>query len=175
MSRLGSPNKDKKVVRDLAAAHGVDVIEMRILLLKDCMKSVQSELGRPRSRRSKVFFQAEEMANKHLTELTPYLHGKLSNITVADETPRITVIRGPEAISDTQAWLANYGPGRDVAVNDRPAVPFVRNLRESLDTAEALGINDASAIVNEAQKRTTETNSEDVITSWDRKFLKGYD
>ena len=86
-SRAGSPNKDKKAVRDLAAQHGVDVIVMRIMLLKDCFKTIENEIGKPRSRRSKQFFQAEEMANKHLTELTPYMHGKLSNVTVTDETP----------------------------------------------------------------------------------------
>jgi hypothetical protein len=33
---------------------------------------------------------------------------KLSNVTVTDETPRITVIRAPETISDSQAWLQKY-------------------------------------------------------------------
>lgn len=172
-SRAGRPNKDKQVVRDLAAQHGVDVIEMRIMLLKDCFKTIKNEIGKPRSRRSKQYFQAEEMGNKHLTELTPYLHGKLANVSVDAEVSHIaTVIRAPEAIPDSKAWLEKYGPKRDDAVN--AVLPFVKNLRDSASDADKLGIDDANAILNEAKRRTQE-EPDDVIGRNDRKFLKGYD
>jgi len=154
-SRLGRPNKDKQAVRDLAAAHGVDVIEMRILLLKDSWKTVENEFGKPRSRRSKQYFAAVAETDKHLAELTPYLHGKLSNVTVDNESSlRLMVIRAPEVVATSQAWLEKYGPKRDDVVNDRPTLPFVKNSRASLDTATAVGIDDAGEIVNEAIKQT---------------------
>jgi hypothetical protein len=120
-SRAGSPNKDKTALRELAAQHGVDPIEMRMILVKDLWKACQNELERPRSRRSKQYFQAEIQLDKFLAELTPYLHGKLSNVTVADETPRITVIRAPEPISDSQKWLEECRPQNfNRAINERP-------------------------------------------------------
>jgi hypothetical protein len=156
-SRLGSPNRDKKAVRDLAAEHGVDVIEMRIMLLKDCFKSIENEIGKPRSRRSKQFFQAEEMANKHLSELTPYLHGKLSNVTVTDETPRLTVIRAPETVGSSTAWLDKFAPKIDATINDRqaiPPIPFARSLANTMDMADELGIDDVGEIVGQATRFT---------------------
>jgi hypothetical protein len=172
-SRKGIPNKDKAAVRDLAAQHGVDVIEMRTLLLKDCWKSIQLEIGKPRSRRSKRYLQAEEMANKHLTELTPYLHGKLSNIQLEGEITHIpTVIRAPATIANSQAWLTAYGPRRDGPVND---IPFAKSLKTSLDTADSLGITDPKTIVQQAQQSTDDDDDDDLVKRWDKKYLRGID
>jgi len=172
-SRRGSPNKDKAALRDMAEMHGVDVIEMRMLLLKDCFKTIENEIGKPRSRRSKQYLKAEELAHKHLEALTPYLHGKLANVTVDAEVLHIpTVIRAPETISVTQEWLAKYGPPKD-AVNEPPGLPFANSLKKSLDTAEALGIDDPAEIVEDARKDAAD--DEDVFTRTNRKYLKGYD
>jgi len=40
----------------------------------------------------------------------PYVRPKYQAITTKDETPRLTVIRAPEVISDTKAWLEKYKP-----------------------------------------------------------------
>jgi hypothetical protein len=169
-SRKGIPNKDKQAVRDLAAAHGVDVIEMRLILLKDCWKSIEHEIGKPRSRRSKHYLQAEEMANKHLTELTPYMHGKLSNINLEGQIEHATmVIRAPETIADNKAWLQKYGPKGDPAINEKPQLPFEKSLDKSLNAADALGINDPKKISEEAEKFA----DDDLAKRWNAKFLKG--
>jgi hypothetical protein len=109
-SRLGRPNRDKVALREMAAQHGVDVVEMQVMICADLQKTYNNEKSKPRSRRSKQFFDAEEKLMKVTAELTPYFAGKLSNVTVTDETPRITVIRAPGTISDGQAWLEKYEP-----------------------------------------------------------------
>jgi hypothetical protein len=109
-SRLGSPNKDKQALRDMAALHGVEPLEMQFMIIADLNKTYQNEVGKPRSRRSKQFFEAEAQLSRLLAEVTPYLHGKRANITTVDETPRITVIRAPAAIPDSKEWLEKYRP-----------------------------------------------------------------
>jgi hypothetical protein len=142
-SRVGSPNRDKVALREMAAKHGVDVVEMQIMMIRDLKKTYELEINKPRSRRSKQFFAAETQLAKMLSELTPYFQGKLSNVTVTDETPRLTVVRAPEVISDTQAWLAAYKPKLVDATpaNDRPraASPVIEqalNTLDALDQAE---------------------------------------
>ena len=153
---MGSPNKDKQALRDRAAAHGVDVVEMRIMLLKDAFKTIDNEIGKPRSRRSKHYFAAVAEADKHLSELTPYLHGKLSNVTVADATPRLTVIRAPEVISSGQEWLEKFRPRRGDMANERPpaTLAFAQSLKATLEIADELGISDPQEIVGEEVRLT---------------------
>jgi hypothetical protein len=150
-SRLGRPNKDKQAIRDMAAQHGVDVMEIQMMICADLLKTYSNEASKPRSRRSKRFFEAEEKLMKLTETTTKYFHGPLSNVTITDETPRLTVIRAPEAVASSQDWLAKYGPKRDDMANE---VPFVRNLRLSLNAADDLGIDDAGSIVDEAKKHT---------------------
>jgi hypothetical protein len=156
--KLGSLNKDKRALRDQAASHGVDVVEMRMILLKDCFKTINNEIGRPRSRRTRHYLQAEEMAHKHLDALMPYLHGKLSNVTVTDETPRELVIRAPDKIASTEAWLIAHGPKIDAAI--KPVLPIVRHLSNTLDLADDLGINDPNEVIKETFRRTDVEESE---------------
>jgi len=146
-SRLGSRNKDKQALRDLAAKHGVDVVEMQMMICADLKKTYDNEKSKPRSRRSKQFFEAEDKLIKVTQELTPYVAGKLSNITVTDETPRLTVIRAPEPVGDSQAWLAKFSPNRD-----DNEVPAVRALRVAMDRADQLDVTDPDEIVSEAIK-----------------------
>ena len=150
-SRAGSPNKDKQAVRELAAQHGVEPLEMMFMMIRDLKKTYDNEVGKPRSRRSQQFFAVEDRLSKLLAETVPYLHGKRANITTVDETPRVTVIRAPKPISDTQAWLEEYGPKRD---DTAPVLSFSRNLKQSFDTAEALNVDDANQISIEAKRLT---------------------
>jgi hypothetical protein len=156
-SRLGRPNRDKQVVRELAAQYGVEPLEIQYMMIRDLKKTYDHEINKPRSRRSKQFFDVEAHLAKMLAEVTPYLHGKRANITTVDETPRLTVIRAPAPISDSQAWLEAYGPQR-AAVNDQPTPvqAFAKNLKNTLDIADDLGIQDVKKIVSEAKKWTDE-------------------
>jgi hypothetical protein len=151
-SRLGSPNKDKLALRDMAAKHGVDVIEIQVMICADLARTYNNEIGKPRSRRSRQFFDTEDKLIKVTSELTPYFQGKLSNVTVTDETPRITVIRSPETIPDSQAWLDKYKPK---AIDAKPVLPMERNVRKALALADAVGGNiGAAEIFSEAGKTT---------------------
>jgi hypothetical protein len=149
-SRLGSPNRDKKALRDKAEELGVDVVELQLRMIKDLKKTYDNEVGRPRSRRSKQFLEAEKMLAKMNGELLPYLYGKLSNVTVTDETPRIAVIRAPETISDTSTWLEKYKPK---TIDDSIASPAIERLQKTVDMADKLGITDDATILKEALKQ----------------------
>jgi hypothetical protein len=89
----------------MAAKHGVDVLEMQILMVKDLKKSYDLEIKTPRSRRKQQWFEVEE----RLSKLTPYFAGKLSNLTINDESPRQTVIR--VAANNFNNQPANGPPG----------------------------------------------------------------
>jgi hypothetical protein len=96
----------------------------------------------------------DEKILKHNEASANYVRPRFQAITTADVTPRVTVVRAPDTVSDTKAWLAAHAPQRDNAVNDRPVLPFVKKLRTALDVADELGINDTNEIVNEARKQT---------------------
>jgi hypothetical protein len=145
-SRLGSPNRDKVALRDMAARHGVDVVEMQVMMIRDLKKTYDNEVSKPRSRRSRQFLEAEDKLMKLTAELTPYFQGKLSNVTVTDESPRPMVIRAPDTISDTSTWLEMYRP-KSPAPSVLPIVP-----KRSLDIADGVGTDDPKEIVAVAEK-----------------------
>jgi hypothetical protein len=149
-SRLGSPNKDKKALRDKAEELGVDVVELQLRIIKDLQKTYDNEKNKPRSRRSKQFMEVEKMLVKMNDDIMPYLHGKLSNVSVTDETPRISVIRAPETISDTEAWLEAHRPK---TINGTTASPAVEKLRKASDLAAGVDGLTAQDVLNEATKR----------------------
>ena len=152
-SRAGSPNRDKQAVRDLAAQYGVEPLEIQYMMIRDLKKTYDNEISKPRSRRSKQFFEVEAHLAKMLAEVTPYLHGKRANITTVDETPRLTVIRAPQTISDSQAWLEANRPKHLNA--PAPELRIVKNVRSALATAEQLGGDiGAAEIFAEAAKAT---------------------
>jgi hypothetical protein len=94
--------------------------------------------------------EAEDWILRYNRELVPYTRPKLQAITTQDATPRIAVIRAPETISDTQAWLEKYKPK-----SPAPAVlPIVQNLKRSLDIADSIGADDPKEIVEVAEKLT---------------------
>lgn len=78
--------------------------------MAEAQKTYDRELAKPPSRRSKSFNEAKAELRQLANDVAPYLHGKKANITTVDETPRITVIRAREKISDTKQWLETYGP-----------------------------------------------------------------
>ena len=47
-----------------------------------------------------------------------------------------------------------HGPKHDSAINDRPVIPFARNLETAITIVDELGINDASEIVDQARQQT---------------------
>ena len=44
-SRAGSPNKDKQAVRELAAQHGVEPLEMMFMMIRDLKKTYDNEVS----------------------------------------------------------------------------------------------------------------------------------
>jgi hypothetical protein len=108
-----------------------------------------------RHRNAKKVAEAEQMILRYNVEALPYMRPRYQAIAHSSDAPRPTVIRAPETISDSQAWLAAHAPRRDNAVNDKPAVlSFVKNVKDALATAEQLGVDDAQTIWNEAAKIT---------------------
>jgi hypothetical protein len=167
---FGSMNKKTKELRERAEELGVDPLEILMLRMKDLKTVCDREISKPPSRRSNIFRESQKELCQLATELAPYLHGKRANITTVDETPRMTVIRAPEVITDTQEWLKVYGPKR-LDAEPQPT-PIVAAVKRSLEYAEAAGVDDAQKIVNEAAKHVEE---EDVFTRLNKAFLKDYE
>ena len=72
-----------------------------------------TEMAKPSRRRNpKKIEKAEEMILRYNIEALPYVRPKYQAITTKDETPRLTVIRAPEVISDTKQWLETYAAKR---------------------------------------------------------------
>src|SRR5215467_2925356 len=104
-SRLGRPNKKTLRLQELSEKYGVDPIEVQYIIMKDLKRTVDNEIGRPRSRRSKRYFEAEQKLCEVAKEVAPYVHSRRAAITTEDTTPRLTVIRAPEVVATSQAWL----------------------------------------------------------------------
>jgi hypothetical protein len=153
-SRLGSPNKKTLRLQELADKYGVDPVEAMFIIMHDLSKTVNNEANKPRSRRSKQYLDAERMLIDVAKECAPYVHSRRAAVTTVDETPRLTVIRAPDQAGTTAAWLAKYGPRHDSSINDRPVIPFAKNLGDPLSIADEIGLNDVNEIVNEAKKQT---------------------
>jgi hypothetical protein len=110
------------------------------------------QMAKPSRRRNpRKLAEAEEKILRYNEAALPFMRPKFQAITTTDTTPRLTVIRTPEVIRDSQAWLEKYRPKRDDAVNDQP--PALSHHRNVLDAADSLGIDDAQTILNEAVKR----------------------
>jgi len=151
-SRLGSPNKKTLRLQELSEKYGVDPVEVQYVIMMDLKKTVDNEINKPRSRRSKRYFEAEAKLCEVAKEVAPYVHSRRAAVTTVDETPRVTVIRAPEGIVGTQEWLATHAPKRDDAFNDRLVLPFERKLRTARDFADAAGVDDANEIPNADQE-----------------------
>jgi hypothetical protein len=118
-SRLGSPNKKTLRLQELSEKYGVDPVEVQYMIMMDLKKTVDNEINKPRSRRSKRYFEAEAKLCEVAKEVAPYVHSRRAAVTTVDETPRLTVIRAPEGVVGTQEWLATYAPKHDDAINNR--------------------------------------------------------
>jgi hypothetical protein len=183
-SRLGRPNKDKLAIREMAAKHGVDVLEMQVLMVADLKKSYDFEVNRPRSRRSKQFFTVEDKLAKMLEALTPYFYGRMHAVDVTAEATRTMVIRTPETIRDKNAWLDKYAP-KDITPEPAKIEPpkpqptmeqFVPTVRAALHVADSIGDQSAQEVLDSAKRFAvrTEDKRPENISYWDRKFLAGY-
>jgi hypothetical protein len=137
-SRLGSPNKKTLRLQELAEKYGVDPVEVQFMLMRDLKKTVDNEIGKPRSRRSKQFFEAQKQLCEIAKEVAPYVHSRRAAVEVSDETPRLTVITAPPKIADSKEWLEMYRPKSGDAA---PALPPV--LKPVVDTLDALDETDA--------------------------------
>jgi hypothetical protein len=111
-----------------------------------------------RHRNTKKLAEAEAAILRYNVEALPYMRPRYQAIAHSSDAPRPTVIRAPETISDSQAWLEAHAPRRDNAVNDKPThvIAFAKNLKSTLDIADDLGIQDVKKIVTEAKKWTDE-------------------
>jgi hypothetical protein len=110
-----------------------------------------------RHRNAKKVAEAEQMILRYNVEALPYMRPRYQAIAhVGDTAPKPMVIRAPMTISDSKAWLEAYGPKRDNGVNDKPppVISFAKNLKTTLDIADAVGVNDAQSIIDEAAKIT---------------------
>jgi hypothetical protein len=150
----GSPNrlsqKGLDSIRELVGKYGdplADLLKKRARWQEIYDTYADKPNGRINRKR---LLEAEEWILKYDRELLPYTRPKLQAITTQDATPRIAVIRAPETISDTQAWLEKHKP-KSLAT---PVLPIVQNLKLSLDIADSIGANDPKEIVEVAEKLT---------------------
>jgi hypothetical protein len=110
----------------------------------------QSHVSKPTGRiNRKRLLEAEEWILRYDLALLPFTRAKLQAITTQDVTPRISVIRAPQSISDTQEWLETHRPK---TINNSVASPAIEKLKQTADMAESLGITDDAAILKEALK-----------------------
>jgi hypothetical protein len=137
--------------KELAEQYGdplEDILQKRAIYAAEMAKT-------SRHRNRQKLAEAEEKILRYNVEALPYMRPRYQAIAHSGEVVRPTVIRAPAPISDSKEWLRIYGPKRDNAVNDKPAVlPWVKNVKDSLATAEQLGVDDAQTIWNEAAKIT---------------------
>jgi hypothetical protein len=160
---------------ELSEKYGVDPVEVQFMLMRDLKKTVDHEINKPRSRRSKQFFEAQKQLCEIAKEVAPYVHSRRAAVEVSDETPRLTVIRAPERIESSEEFLRVYGPKRDEAVNDRPAASAaVRRLEDTYRVARGLDGVDAQDILREASKKKKDGPDDDVVSRENKKFLDPY-
>jgi hypothetical protein len=139
--------------KDLAAEFGDP---LRDLYIKRCRHEAiyAAEMAKtPRHRNRAKLAEAEAMIRQYNNDILPYDRPKFTAINHSgNAAPAPMVIRAPQTIADSKEWLRIHGPKRDDA--EPRVLPFVQNVKDALDTAEQLGIDDAQAIWNEAAKIT---------------------
>jgi hypothetical protein len=133
-------------LQELAEKYGVDPVEVQFMLMRDLKKTVDNEIGKPRSRRSKQFFEAQKQLCEIAKEVAPYVHSRRAAVEVSDETLRPTVITAPPKIADSKEWLEMYRPKSGDAA---PALPQV--LKPVVDTLDAL--DEADAVIAEVNRK----------------------
>jgi hypothetical protein len=116
-----------------------------------------------RHRNTKKLAEAEAAIRQYNNDILPYDRPRFQAINHSGNAAVApTVIRAPQSVPNSKEWLRIYGPKRD----DAPAqvVAFARNLRTTLDIADAIGVNDAQGIVDEAAKITKSEDEAAKIT-----------
>jgi hypothetical protein len=159
----GAKNKmtEKHVAaaKDLAAEFGDPLRDLYIKRARHEAIYAAEMAKSSRHRNTKKLAEAEEKIRQYNNDILPYDRPRFQAINHSgNAAPNPMVIRAPQPISDSKAWLAADGPKRDDAVNDKPTavIAFARNLKSTLDIADDLGISDVKKIVSEAKKWTDE-------------------
>jgi hypothetical protein len=119
-------------------------------------KMWDDQMSRPSRRRNiHKIREAEAAILKYDIEALPYTAPKYQAIAVQAEVRKVsTVIRAPESIPNSQEWLAACKPKHLVEQSATPVMDHFRHaLKQAYDTADALGIDDADAFLNEAKRQ----------------------
>jgi hypothetical protein len=143
--------------KDLAAEFGDPLRDLYIKRSRHEAIYAAEMAKSSRHRNTKKLTEVEEKIRQYNEAILPYDRPKFQAINhTGNAAPAPMVIRAPASISDSKAWLAAYAPKRDDAANDQPApmVAFTRNVRTVLDIADAVGVNDAQSIIDEASNIT---------------------
>jgi hypothetical protein len=149
LNRLSQKGLDS--IRELVGKYGdplADLLQKRARWQEIYDSYVDKPTGRINRKR---LLEAEEWILKYDRELLPYTRPKLQAITTQDLTPRVSVIRAPAPISDTQKWLAAHKP--KTINNGSNASPAIERLQKTVDMADKLGITDDATILKEALKQ----------------------
>jgi hypothetical protein len=148
LNRLSQKGLDS--IRELVGKYGdplADLLQKRARWQEIYDSYVDKPTGRINRKR---LLEAEEWILKYDRELLPYTRPKLQAVTTQDVTPHVTVIRAPETISDTQAWLEKYKPK---TIDDSIASPAIEKVRKASDFAAGIDGLTAQDVLNEANKR----------------------
>jgi hypothetical protein len=168
---MGRPSgaKNKMTVEHVAAAKDLAAEfgdPLRDLYIKRARREAiyTAEMAKSsRHRNTKKLAEAEEKIRQYNEAILPYDRPKFQAINHTGNTaPMPMVIRAPASISDSKAWLAAYAPKRDDTPT--PAIAFARNVRTVLDIADAVGVNDAQSILDEAAEITRSEDEAAKIT-----------
>jgi hypothetical protein len=94
--------------------------------------------------------KATEWILKLGSALAPYTDKRQPTAIQSEVTQRMAVVKVPHVISNTDEWLLQHKPKH---IDTRPVIErFSNTLRQTLDVADALNINDAGEILNQARK-----------------------
>ena len=140
--------------KSLIKKYGLSPLES-ILQKRAVYQKMWDEMSRPSRRRNiHKIREAEAAILKYDSEALPYTAPKYQAIAVQSEVKQVTMaIRAPEPISNSQQWLAKCAP-KHITQSATPVMDHFHDaLQKSYDTASALGIDDADAILKETKRQ----------------------
>jgi len=153
----GSPNRmtaEKDAAqKSLIKKYGLSPLESILQKRKRWEDAYDEQMSRSsRHRNVHKIKEAEEWILRYNEAALPYTAPKYQAIAVQSEVRQVqTVIRAPESIPDSKKWLEEYKPKH---IDTTPVMQRFGNVqRQSLDTAEALGIHDTDLILKEAKRQ----------------------
>jgi len=158
---MGRPRGSKNVITKESAARIGKLVERHGSPVRAMFKSLEHWVGvrdaelakTSRHRNGAKIDKANEWILKFATALAPYTDKKQPTAVQTENTQKFAVVRCPPPAKSTADWLEKYGPGRTSSAEPMRVLEFSKQLRTALDTAEAVGIDDAEAILNEAKEK----------------------